>query len=342
MSTATVETVRRWSQRLPHISPIWPVMVLLFLVSPLLAAGSADTSALRSMIPFAALLAIASVGQSIVMRQRGLDLSVPGCVTLAAMVVTEYCGGHGSRLFVGILLAYLACILGGVVIALAVTLLRLTPLVATLGMNSVYIGVALYITGGVSTEQSPANLSNFALGSTAGISNIAIVAVVLIAVGGFLVGRTVAGRRFALLAENPAASRVAGIRVRSYLSWTFVAASGCYATTGILLAGFLQTPDLTVGTNYLLSTVAAVVLGGMSLGGRGNLVLSTAAGALFLTQLNQVVLGTSTSPSTQYIVQGAVIAVAMLVPTLRLPQRLRRASPPSSPTTPILERTSTP
>ncbi|WP_329138511.1 ABC transporter permease [Streptomyces sp. NBC_01476] len=335
MSAPTPRELGRLAGR---ISPIWPVTVLMFAVSPLIAGGSLSSGALRSMIPFAALLAISSAGQSMVMQQRGLDLSVPGAVTLAAMVVTHYARGEDARLPVAIALACLACVAGGIVLALAVTVLRLTALVASLGMNSVYLGAALYLTHGVATEQAPPGLSRFSLGTVAGVSHIAIVAVVLVVIGAFVSGRTVLGRRFLLTAQSPAAARVAGIRVRSYLSWTFVAASVCYATTGIFLAGFLQTPGLSVGSDYLLSTVAAVVLGGMSVGRRGNVILSTAAGALFLTQLEQVVLGTSTTPSVQYLVEGAIIAVAMLAPMLRLAwhrTRTQRVEPP----TPVMEGT---
>ncbi|OLT23146.1 hypothetical protein BJF78_07225 [Pseudonocardia sp. CNS-139] len=294
------------------MSPIWLATVALFAVSPLLASGSLGGSALQAMIPFAALLAVASVGQTLVMQQGGLDLSVPGGVALSAVVVAQYSDGQDSRLAVGVLLGLGVCVAGGLVVGLAVAVLRLTALVASLGVNALYVGAALALTGGSATAQAPPALSRLSLGSVAGVSYIALVCIAVVAVGVFVSGRTVVGRRLILMGTSPSAAVTAGIAVKRYLVGTFVVASCTYAVTGILLAGFLQTPGLNVGDTYLLSTLAAVVLGGTALT-RGGAVLGAAGGALFLTQLQQVVLGTGAPPSSQYFVQGGIIAAAMLL-----------------------------
>src|SRR3954463_12412063 len=89
---------RRFALRVPRFSAIWVATALLFAVSPLIASGSVSSSALLSTLPFAAILAIAGIGQTLVVQQRGLDLSVPGMITLTTIIVTKYPHGHEGRL----------------------------------------------------------------------------------------------------------------------------------------------------------------------------------------------------------------------------------------------------
>jgi ribose transport system permease protein len=112
---------------------------------------------------------------------------------------------------------------------------------------------------------------------------------------------------------SPPAAHAAGIRVRDYQVATYVVASLCYGAAGILLAGFLRTPNIDAGNSYLLPTIAAVVLGGTSLAGGQGSVVATAIGALFLTQLEQVVLGLGADESYKLIIQGSIIALGMML-----------------------------
>jgi len=122
---------------------------------------------------------------------------------------------------------------------------------------------------------------------------------------------TVAGRRFVAVGASPPAAFAAGIRVRDYQIATYILASLSYGAAGVLLAGFLRTPNIDAGNSYLLPTIAAVVLGGTSLAGGQGSVVATAIGALFLTQLEQLVLGLGGSESTKLIIQGSIIALGM-------------------------------
>lgn len=322
----------RWHA--PRFSAIWVATALLFAVSPLIASGSVSSSALLSTLPFAAILAIAGIGQTLVVQQRGLDLSVPGMITLTTIIVTKYPQGHEGRLPVAIGLVVLACICSGLVSGIAVTWLGITPLVATLGVNALLIGVVLQITSGASTFSSPPGLARFALDKTAGIPNTVIIAVIVVGLVAAFIRVTVVGRRFVFAGASPAAAYAAGIRVRTYLLSTYILASIAYGGAGILVAGFLGTPGIAAGDSYLLPTIAAVVLGGTSLAGGTGSVVATAAGALFLTQLEQVVLGSGASASGQFIIQGAIIALGMglrNIPRQRFKSLIVRLSPDRSP-----------
>ena len=292
---------------------VWVAAVLLFTVSPLLAPGSVSGTALRGMLPFAAILAIASVGQLLVIQQGGFDLSVPGAISLAVVIVTSYAGGHDHRLLAAIAIALAVVAGAGLLSGAMIAFFGVPPFVATLGVNALLLGGVLRISHGRSSQDVPPALLRFSSASTAGMPNTVLCAIGLIAAVAFVQQKTSLGRRFVSVGANAAAARAAGIRVQTYRLGTYVVASGLYVAAGILLAGFLGVVSLFPGDDYLLPTIAAVVLSGTSLrGGRGSAV-AVAVGALFLIQLQQVVLGLGAPHAVQLIVQGSIIALAMAI-----------------------------
>ena len=110
---------------------------------------------------------------------------------------------------------------------------------------------------------------------------------------------------------NARAARAASLRVVSYKVATYAIAGAFYALSGVLLAGYLRVPSLLVGNSYLLPTITVVVLGGTSLLGGAGSVAATAIGAIFLVQLQQVVIGMGAPTSAQFVIQAAIILLGM-------------------------------
>ena len=125
---------------------------------------------------------------------------------------------------------------------------------------------------------------------------------------------------------------MSGLHVRRHRAGAYVWAQLLYCVAAILHAGIVNQPTAYEGDNYLLPTVAAVVLGGTSLlGGRGYLV-ATAVGALFLSQLDQFVLALGVSYATRSLVEAGVLAVGVALYTVdwtRLVRRVARRRPQS-------------
>src|SRR5690554_3500230 len=115
---------------------IWIATILLFAISPLIAPGSLGAAPLLSMLPFAAVLAIAAAGQTLVVQQRGLDLSVPGSIALGAVLVTKLPQSYGWGILPSVLLALAVPLLFGLINGIIVVVFKVMPLVVTLGMNS--------------------------------------------------------------------------------------------------------------------------------------------------------------------------------------------------------------
>lgn len=284
--------------------------VALFALSGVLAPGTLSASSIASMLPFAAVLAIVSIGQTVVVQQGGIDLSVPGIMSLAAVIVTHYPHGDDNRLLPGIVIALVVCAAAGLVNGLVVTKLRVTPIVTTLGVNALVQGVVRSYSGGVASS-SPRSLSDFSLGKTLGVSNTVLLAVAFMIVISIVLSQSLYGRRFVAVGAAPAAARVAGIRVTPHVVSGYVLAALCYGVAAIVLAGYVRTPTITTGDPYLLAPIAAVVIGGTTLG-RGKVsVIASAGGALFLSQLSQLILSLGAPTAVQFFVQAAIIGVAV-------------------------------
>lgn len=306
----------------------WPTsravaaVVVLFAVSAALSGASVGRTALLAMLPFAALTVIVAAGQTLVVQQAGLDLSVAGGISLGALIVAKYGGPNQWGVTLAVTVALAAALFTGLVSGLVITTFGLPPLVVTIAVNAILIGAVQFLSGGYSA-QAPDALSQFAVGRTAGVPNLVLVAVVVIALAQLVLKATVVGRRFELVGANRRAAHAAGISTRRYTTSAYALSAVLAGGTGVLLAGFLRTTTLSAGDAYLLPSVAAVVLGGTALsGGRGSLT-GTALGALFLGQLNQLVQTYTQTTAVQNIVQAVIIGVGIVV-QLNLAARLRR------------------
>jgi len=292
-----------------EFSVIWVATGLLFLVSAAIPGGLSGASVL-SMLPFASILAIAAIGQMLVIQQRGIDFSVVGVIGLSTVVISKYPSTHNNGLVVAALLVAAVGVLSGLAVGLAVTKLRITPLIASLGVNALLLGAAEAYSGGTPSV-APAILTRLTNDKTIGIPNTVFLAVAVTAVISFYLHRTTVGRRLKLIGANPDAAYAQGLPVDTYRIGAYVAAGVCYAAAGVVLAAYVSTPAIDAGGVYLLATISAVVIGGTPLGGGRASVLATAMGALFLSQLEQLVVALGAPDSVQLILQSAAIAVAM-------------------------------
>jgi ribose transport system permease protein len=287
------------------------------------APSSLSRGVLLTMLPFASALAVASLGQTLVVMQGGIDLSVAGGLSLYVVILTKYPAGDNARLMPAIGLAFLAAIVAGSLNGVLIGRMRLNPIVATLGTNALLFGAVLWYTAGIPTTTT-ARLARIGGGLWLGIPIPVYFAVVTTAAVTAVVKLTPTGRRFEGVGANLTSAFTAGIRVKRHRTGAYVWAQILYCLAAVLHASIVNQPTAYEGNNYLLPTVAAVVLGGTSLlGGRGNLV-ATAIAALFLSQLDQFVLALGVSYATRTLVQAAALGVGVALYTVNWGSLARR------------------
>lgn len=289
--------------------------VLLLVVGALVAPSSVSRGALLGMLPFASVLAVAGLGQTLVVQQGGIDLSVPGGISLTVVIMTHQANGQDDRLWWVALMALGVAIVAGAINGYLVSRRGLNPIIATLGMNALLYAVVLGLSGGI-PRGTTRLLYDTVSGTMLGIPNSVYFALVAVVVVTLVVKKTVSGRRFEAVGANRAAALAAGLRAPRHGMSAYVWAMVLYWLAGVLIAGIVAQPIAYQGDAYLLSSVAAVVLGGTSLlGGRGYPV-STAVAALFLTQLGQFVLALGVSTAIRTLVEAGALAVGVALHTV--------------------------
>jgi ribose transport system permease protein len=303
----------------PHARSFVTVVIstlALIIACLLFAPSSVSWGALSGSLPFAAIIAIVGLGQLLVVQQGGFDLSLPGGVSLAVVIATHYPQGDNALLLTAVLIAVACAVFAGLVNGILVSLFRLNPIVATIGVNALLYAAVFAVSGGVPKTTTTA-LAAIAGGRDFWLPNTVYFAVAMMLLVSFFLKGSVAGRRFEAIGANPLATRAVGLRVQLYQLFAYVYAQLLYCLAGVLVAGITREPTAFQGDSLLLPSVAVVVLGGTSLlGGRG-FPVSTVIAAFFLNQLSQFALAVGVPYSAQTIIQALALGFGIGVYSVR-------------------------
>lgn len=282
--------------------------IILYVASALIAPTSVSKVAQMGMLPFAACLAIVGLGQTLVIQQGGIDLSVAGAVSLTVVIVTWGPDRNDDRLVPAVVAAFGAAIVTGLVNGFLITKTKLNPIVATLGVNALLYGVMMGLSGG-SPRRTTDRLAHFTNDKILGLPHSVYFGIIFTFIVSIILKRTVVGRRFEAVGANPRAAHATGLKVIRYQVGAYIAAQILYCVAGVVLGGVISQPTAYQGDDYVLPSVAVVVLGGTSLlGGRG-FPAASALAALFLKQLDMFVL----SLGVPYGVRTIVISVSLML-----------------------------
>jgi ribose transport system permease protein len=294
--------------------PVWIAAGALALVAAFIAPEVLQNTSWAFVLPSMTVLAIAALGQMLVIMHAGIDLSTPGVMFLGGYLIVGVGEGANDRLA----FAILACIGLGVAVGLVngilVGILQLNPLIVTLAVGQIVFAEGLRYSNGLAETEVPSQLSSFAQNRPIGIVSLVFWVGAAITLGVALLLRyTAAGRRFQAVGANPRAAWMAGVHVRAHVILAYTAAATLYAVAAVLLAGVRISVDPSFGSAYLLAPIAAVVIAGASLSGGLASATSTWVAALALTLLNQMLLILGLAIGWQFIVFGAAIIVGMLI-----------------------------
>lgn len=310
---------------LPLAAKAFIATAILVLIGGIAAPSTISTAAILSTLPYFAILAVASIGQHLVIQQRGLDLSTAGVMSFCAVVVTKLPDGSTDT---GVVIFWIFAALAvgalvGAITGLIVTLLQVPPLVTTIGVNAILFGLTYFVSTGASV-QSPPMMVKFFIGSFLYVPTLVWMLILVAGVTVFVLTFTTVGRRFIAVSVNPAAAHVVGVPLKTYSILTYAIAGLMYAIAALMLSGYLVSPTVLCGLPYLLGTIAAVVVGGNPLGGltKGS-VVATVIGAFFLTYLAQLVTALGFGSSAENLADALIVLGGVALPEIT--RRLRYA-----------------
>ncbi|WP_313196512.1 ABC transporter permease [Shinella zoogloeoides] len=289
------------------------LVALVWLVAGLTLRGFGAYGHLRYLLELAAVIGIAAAGQTLVILMGGIDLSVGAVITVTAILLPLISPAWDPTGLVGIVLALAIAAGIGFLNGAGAAYLRVPPIIMTLAMATFLQGLLVIVAGGSAVTVSNPAVILLGQARPLGIPAGVILWVVVSAGVLLLIHRMPIGARFLALGANPLATRLSGVSVtRNTL--ILYALSGFFAgLAGILVLGMNRQGYVGIGDPYLLTSIAAVVLGGTSiLGGRGTYA-GTIPGAILLVTTTALITVVNASPGWRSIMFGTLILALLLI-----------------------------
>jgi len=298
------------------------LLVALIIVFSLTESRFMTLSNMMTIGRQATYLAMITAGQMLTILCAGFDLSVGSAVALTSIVSSRVmislphpAGAITAGVLAGIATGTAVGIANGVTIAL----FRVSPFVVTLGMMSVAQGLALLISGGVPIFNLPDEFNGYlGIGMIGGIPVPLIVAAVIVVVTFVMLTRTRIGRYFYALGGNEEAARLSGIPVKLYSCLAYILCGTLSGITGVMLTARVASGEPNLGAQLPLESIAAAVIGGVSLRGGEGSIIGAIFGAVLIVLIRNGMDLINISSYVQMIVMGCLLIFAVVMDQFRL------------------------
>jgi rhamnose transport system permease protein len=291
-----------------------------------------SAQSIRDLLLNASIVALLTVGQTLVVITRNVDLSVGSVLGLTAFVTGNLFVDHAglpivAALLVGVLIGVACGAVNGAITAVG----RVPSLVVTLGTLYVYRGIDYAFAGGrqVNAENLPDSLLNLGSGRVLGVPYLAIVTVAVVAAAAWALRSYRWGRELYAIGSSPDAAVLAGVPVGRRVLAAFVASGAVAGLAGALWTARFGTVDAAAGTGFELQVIAAVVVGGVAIFGGSGTVVGAALGALLLSTIGSALVVLRVPAFWLQAIAGALLLGAIALDRLiglRLASALRQRS----------------
>lgn len=289
---------------------IWSAaaMLLVWLVTVSFTGGSSALGLTQAALTFASFSIVVGLGQMFVITlgPGNVDLSVPATMTLSGTIALKLMDGSGALIPLGLLVAILIGLGVGVANYGLIKLLRIPPIIATLSMSFIVQSTAIWANRGLRIKP-PDLLASFTTTSLFGVPKMAVVALLLSVLGWVLLERSLYGRWISAIGQSMAAARMAGIPVDGVRFATYVLCAVLAALDGFLLACFSGGAALNMGSEYLLVSIAVVVIGGTAVAGGDSNVPGIWSASLFLFLIVSMLNTYGFGAGSRLILTGVII-----------------------------------
>jgi ribose transport system permease protein len=291
----------------------WIAALAVFLVTILATQGASTIGLAQAALTFAAFSVIVGLGQMFVITlgPGNIDLAVPATMTLAGTVALKYMAEANGLILHGLVITLAIGVAVGIANYALIAALRIPPIIATLAMSFLIQSAAIATNRGLRIKPPPI-LADLATGFTLGIPNVAWVALVLSAAAWVLLMRSVYGRRISAIGQSLPAARMAGIAVDGLRFATYVLCATLAALCGFLLSCFSGGAALNMGAEFLLMSIAVVIIGGTAVAGGDSNVPGIWGAALFMFLVVSMLNTYGFQAGVRLIATGTIIIAVIL------------------------------
>jgi ribose transport system permease protein len=289
---------------------IWSFIAtaVVWLATVMFTGGVGGGQILTAALSFAIFTVIVGIGQMFVITTGpgNVDLSIPATMALSGAVTTKLMDTQDSMMALGVVAALAIGFGVGLFNYLLIRLLRIPPIIATLSASFLVQSTAIAYGRGLRIKPPPL-LADFTTAQVAGVPILALCGVIFTVIMGILLARSMYGRSVLAIGQNARAAWLAGINVERTRLATYLLSAMLAGLSGLLLSGFSGGSSLNMGEEYLLASIAVVVIGGTSVaGGRAN-VPGIWGAALFLYLLVTMLNTFGASAGLRLILTGLII-----------------------------------
>jgi ribose transport system permease protein len=282
--------------------------LLVFLATIIFTGGVGAGGIVTAALSLAIFSVIVGVGQMFVITlgPGNVDLSLPANIGLASAVAMKTMNGNDALVAVGLAAALGTGMAIGVANYALIRGLRIPPIIATLSSSFIILSIDISYGRGLQIKPPP-GFANFTNVQVLGIPLLAVIVVLFTILAGIALQRMVYGRSVLAVGQNMRAAWLAGIPVERIRFFTYVLSGALGAIDGALLAGYFRGASVDIGNEYLLTSIAVVVIGGTSVaGGKAN-VPGIWGASLFLVLLLTMLNTFGVSPGLRLVLTGLII-----------------------------------
>ncbi len=311
---------------------ILAALALVVIVTTAVNPRFLSVQSIRDLLLNASIIALLTVGQTLVVVTRNVDLSVGSVLGLTAfMTGTLFVGRPGLPVVVALLAGILVGVVCGAVNGAVTAVGKVPSLVVTLGTLYVFRGIDYAWAGGrqINAADLPDSLLTLGSGRFLGVPYLVAITVVLVAVAAYALRSYRSGRELYAIGSNPDAAVLAGIPVGRRLFAAFVLSGAVAGLAGVLFTARYGTVDATAGTGFELQVISAVVVGGVAIFGGSGSVVGAALGALLLSTIGSAIVVLRVPSFWQQAIVGALLIGAIALDRLlglRIAAALRQRS----------------
>ena len=311
---------------------ILAALALVVIVTTAVNPRFLSVQSIRDLLLNASIIGLLTVGQTLVVVTRNVDLSVGSVLGLTAfMTGTLFVGRPGLPVVVALLAGILVGVVCGAVNGAVTAVGKVPSLVVTLGTLYVFRGIDYAWAGGrqINAADLPDSLLTLGSGRILGVPYLVAITVVLVAVAAYALRSYRSGRELYAIGSNPDAAVLAGIPVGRRLFAAFVLSGAVAGLAGVLFTARYGTVDATAGTGFELQVISAVVVGGVAIFGGSGSVVGAALGALLLSTIGSAIVVLRVPSFWQQAIVGALLIGAIALDrllALRIAAALRQRS----------------
>jgi ribose transport system permease protein len=298
---------------------IWSFVAALgvWLVTIVFTGGASAAGLTQAALTFAAFSIIVGIGQMFVITlgPGNVDLSIPATMTFAGTVALKIMDTSNGLILAGVLITLVVGLAIGVINYGLIKLLRIPPIIATLSSSFIIQSAAISYNRGIRIKP-PSALADFTTGTTLGIPNLAYLALVVSAVAWVALEKGIYGRWVSAVGQNMRAARMAGVPVDGVRAGTYLLCAVLASLAGLLLSCFSGGAALNMGAEYLLTSIAVVVIGGTAVAGGFANIPGIWGASLFLFLVVSMLNTYGASAGIRLLLTGAII-IAVIVAASR-------------------------